>query len=189
MRSFYFAVALVASFGPASADGVAFPGRGAEDTQTEPSRLYQAGRVAAETPSKQTSLGTEPPLAADEAHGGDAASGEVSDALKAKVRAIIAFMRDEASSSKDGELLASRIRVRCASKQVVTRKKSSLAATPSLMLSGRATAAPEPANATTVEACTLKLVQVRRGTVPEPSADSGQRDFSFELPPLDEAAP
>lgn len=184
------------SIGPVSAKDLALSGNGVGVAQAEPSRLYRAEWLTAQTPSKQTpSEETEVPLfaaaPADEPDPGtvDADTAQVSDALKAKIRAIIAFVRDEAGSSEDGELLARRIRVRCAVKQVVAKNKPSLSAMPALMLSERAAAEPTTASSTTVEACTVKLLQVRRNTVSETGADTDKRTFSFELPPLDETAP
>jgi hypothetical protein len=196
LKAFYFAVALVVSIGPVSAKDLALSGNGVGVAQAEPSRLYRAEWLAAPTPSKQTPFEeTEVPLfaaaPADEPHSGtvDAATAQISDALKAKIRAIIAFVRDEARPSADGDLLASRVRVRCAVKQVVEKNKPSLSAMPALMLSERAAAEPTTVRSTTVEACTVKLLQVRRNTVSETGADTGKRTFSIELPPLDETAP
>ena len=197
LKAFYVAVALVVSIGPVSAKDLALSGDGVGVAQAEPSRLYRAEWLTAQTPSKPTSSEeAEVPLFAagadDEPGPGtdDAAAAQVSDALKSKIRAIIAFVRDEARSGADGsQLLRSRVRVRCAVKQVVAKNKPSLSAMPALMLSERAAAEPTTVSSTTVEACTVKLLQVRRSTVSETDADTGKRTFSIELPPLDETAP
>ncbi len=199
LRAFYFAVVLVVSIGPASATDLALSGRGLGVVQVEPSGVYRAERPGAQTPSKQTSSeATELPLfaagPADEPEIDvatvDSATTPVSEALKAKIRAIIDFVRDEARSDRDGsKLLASRVRVRCAVKQVVAKRKPLPAALPALMLSQRTTAEPTTVKSTTVEACTVKLIQVRRSTVAETGAEKGKRAFSIELPPLDETAP
>jgi hypothetical protein len=190
LKAFCFAVALVVSIVPASATGLALSERGVHVAQTEPSRLYRAEWLTAQMPAQSVEV---PPVTADtldepEADPGavDAATAQISATLKAKIRAIIAFAREEARiTTEDGsKLVGSRIRVRCAVKQVVAKSKPSLSAMPALMLSERAAAEPV-VNSTTVEACTVKLIQVRRSTLPE----TGKRTFSFELPPLDETAP
>jgi hypothetical protein len=178
LKAFYVAVALVVSFGPAGANDLASPGHDAGVAE------------AAQMPTNQTlSEEAEAPLfAADPKFDSvaEAESGEISDALKAKVKAIIAFMRKEVSSGVDDgtELVGSRIRVRCAAKKVVAKqKKPSLAAMPALMLSERATSKDTPASfTTTVEACTLKLLQFRRSSTAETSTDAGDRSFAMELP-------
>lgn len=178
MRAFYIAVALVVSFGPAGANDLALSGHDAGVAE------------AAQMPTNQTlSQEAEAPLfAADPKFdsAADAEGAEISDALKAKVRAIIAFMRKEVSAGADdgSELVGSRIRVRCAAKQVVAeRKKPSLTAMPALMLSERAASEDGAATfTTTVEACTLKLLQFRRSSTAETSTDAGTRSFAIELP-------
>jgi hypothetical protein len=181
LRAFYFAVALVVSIGPAGANELALPGQDVG--------AAQAIQTPAQTPTNQApSEEAEAPLFGADPQSdfavadGDAA--EISDSLKAKVRTIIAFMRDQARiGAGDGsELVGSRIRVRCASKQVVAKSKPSLSAMPALMLSERAASEPTTVRSTTVEACTLKLIQVHRSTTTETGADAGKRSFAIELP-------
>jgi len=165
------------SFGPAGANDLALSGHDAGVAE------------AAQMPNQTLSQEAEAPLfAADPKFdsAADAEGAEISDALKAKVKAIIAFMRKEVSSGADdgSELVGSRIRVRCAAKQVVAkRKKPSLTAMPALMLSERAASEDGAATfTTTVEACTLKLLQFRRSSTAETSTDAGTRSFAIELP-------
>jgi hypothetical protein len=176
LKAFYIAVALVVSFAPVSANDLVLSGHDARVAE------------AAQTPTNHTlSEEAEAPLfAADPKIDADAEGAEISDALKAKVKAIIAFMRKEVSSGADDgtELVGSRIRVRCAAKKVVAKqRKPSLTAMPALMLSERATPEDAPATfTTTVEACTLKLLQFRRSSTAETSTDAGNSSFAIELP-------
>jgi hypothetical protein len=182
LRAIYFAVALVVSIGPAGANELALPGLDAGVAQ------------AAQTPSRQASSeDTKASLFAEEPRSEsaieDTEAVEISDGLRAKLRAIVELMRDDGTVGADGsELLGSRIRVRCAVKKVVAKSKPSLSATPTLMLSEHAASGQATVSATTMEACTVKLLQVRRSTTAETSADADKRAFSIELPVVGETA-
>ena len=182
MKAFYVAFALIVTIGPVSANGLSLSGRSVEVAQTEPSRLYRAEWLSAHARSYEA----EAPLLASGAHGepdadigaADAAEDQLSADLKAKIRAIIAVAREEVHTTSNGSrLLRSRVRVSCSVRQVVAKRKPSLAATPALMLSERAGAQPTRV-ASTLEACTIKLLQIRRSESTEPA----KREFSIELP-------
>jgi hypothetical protein len=70
-------------------------------------------------------------------------------------------------------------------KQVVAERKPSLTATPALLLSQRATSGEPNLIKSTVEVCTVKLLQVRSSA----SSDRGTREFTLTLPPLEESTP
>ncbi len=169
------------SIGPAGANELALPGPGAGVAQ------------AAQTPSRQASSEeTKASLFAEEPRSESATEDtetiEISDGLRAKIHAIVELLRDDGQTGADGsELLGSRIRVHCAVKKVVAKRKPSLSATPALMLSEHAASGQATIRATTMEACTVKLLQVRR-TTEEASADTGKRAFSIELPVVGETA-
>jgi hypothetical protein len=182
LKAFYVAFALIVTIGPVSANGLSLSGRSVEVAQTEPSRLYRAEWLSAHARSYEA----EAPLLASGAHGepdadigaADAAEDQLSADLKAKIRAIIAVAREEVHTTSNGSrLLRSRVRVSCSVRQVVAKRKPSLAATPALMLSERAGAQPTRV-ASTLEACTIKLLQIRRSESTEPA----KREFSIELP-------
>ncbi len=191
MKALYFAVALLVSIGPASANGLSLSGPSVHIAQTEPSRLYRAEWLAANVPSQEIevplSAASASTALAPQAEPGtvDAATAQISATLKAKIRAIVAFAREEVRNTPDGsKVVASRIRVRCAVKQIVAEQKPSLSAMPALMLSERAAAEPTRVSST-VEACSIKLVQVRRNSGPDP----GKRNYEVTLPPVEDVAP
>jgi hypothetical protein len=108
----------------------------------------------------------------------DAAADEISAALKAKIRAIIAFMREEThNTSGSTKLLRSRIHVHCSARHITVKRKPSLTAAPALLLEQQ-TASERTPISTMLEACTIKLLQIRRTEPPEPA----KREFSVELP-------
>jgi hypothetical protein len=117
----------------------------------------------------------------------DAAADKISAPLKAKIRAIIAFLSEEAGNpSPDGtELLRSRVRVHCSVRHVMAKPKTkpSLNAAPAALL-GRDAREPKAASAT-LEACTIKLLQVRASRPSQPA----KREFSIELPQPGESTP
>ncbi len=169
LRAFFSAVALIVLIAPINATELAAPEDGVEAAQIEPSRQNAIQDVEA-------------PLLTASADGQEVDTGDqISAALKAKISAIIAFAREEARNTAVGsQILRSRIRVRCSVRQIVAKPKPSLTAAPALMLSERA-AGEATAVSTTLEACTIKLLQVRRKETSEPA----ERNFSIELPSLE----
>jgi hypothetical protein len=191
LKALYFAVAFVVSIGPASANGLALSGRNVHVAQTEPSRLYRAQVLSTLARSEEAELPISVSTAVttsgeqEEPGAADAATAEISASLKAKIRAIVAFARQEVRNAPDGsKVVASRIRVRCAVKQIVEEDKASLAAAPALLLSQPAAAEPARVSST-LEACSIKLVQVRRNG----GTDTGKRNYEVTLPPVEDATP
>jgi hypothetical protein len=190
-KAFYAALALAMSIAPASANELASSGPSMQVAQTEPSRLYHAEWLI---PYRQFQGADATHVAAgafDEPQQGaaasdvEAATAQVSATLKAKIRAIVAFARAEAARSQEGsQLLRNRIAVRCAVRQIQAKREASLTDTPSLLEPAGVDAETAPVS-TTVELCSIKLLQVRRNTPSEP----GKHAYSIELPPLDETAP
>jgi hypothetical protein len=191
LKAFYVALALTVTIGPASANGLALYGHQVNVAETEPSRLYRAEWLSSHTQMQDARPhGADAPMLASGARNeaqadtgeAEAASDQISATLKAKIRAIIAVAREEPRSSADkARLLRSRIQVRCSVREVVARREPALPSVPALMLSQSADS--EPARVTsTVEACTIKLLQVHRSETAEPV----RRDFTLQLPPLGE---
>jgi hypothetical protein len=187
LKAFYLAVAFVVSIGPASANGLSLSGHSVHVAQSDVSRHYQAEWFSAHTRSYQTEVPLLTAKTLDDAQVDprvDAASAQISAALKAKIRAIVAFARQQVRNTTDGSrVLRSRIRVRCAAKQVVAKRAPSLSRTPALMLSERA--AEPQLIADTIEMCTVKLLQLRRNTPSEPR----KRPFEVTLPSPSEISP
>jgi hypothetical protein len=180
LRAFFSAVALIVLIAPVNAHDVAAPGDGATAGRAEPSHQSAIRDVEVPLITASTSDGQDA-----DSSSADAAADQISATLQAKIRAIIALARDEPRTVSDGtELLRSRIHVHCSVREVVSKREPSLPAAPALMLSERA--ANEPARvSSTVEACTIKLLQIRRSESTEPV----RRDFTLQLPPPGEAAP
>jgi hypothetical protein len=106
------------------------------------------------------------------------AAEEISAALEAKIRAIIAYMREDAHNASDStKVLRSRIRVRCSVRQIIAKPKASLTAAPAVL--------SEQAASATLEACTIKLLQLRSSGPPGPA----KREYSVELPAPAQTAP
>ncbi len=188
LKAFYLAFALVVSIGPASATGLSPSDGGINIAQTDISHLFRDDRPSANVPAQDIEVPLFTARSVDEPGadpgGADAATAQISDALKAKIRAIVAFARQQARNAPDGsQILRSRIRVRCAAKQVVAKRVPSTSATPALLQSERP-AEPELI-ASTVEICSIKLLQLRRNTPSEPP----KRSFEVTLPPLDAISP
>ncbi len=187
LKAFYLAVAFVVSIGPASANGLSESGRSVHVAQSGISRLYQDEWLSAHTRSYETEVPLLRAKTLDDVQVDprvEAATAQISAALKAKIRAIVAFARQQVRNTTDGsQVLRSRIRVRCAAKQVVAKRAPSLSTMPALMLSERA--AEPQLIASTVELCSIQLLQLRRNTPSEPR----KRAFEVTLPSLDEVSP
>jgi hypothetical protein len=192
LKAIVLALAFVVSIGTANAKELILSKRSVHVAQTDTSRLYRAEWISGYARSPDTELSQVATSSLDEPEAqspddGDAIASQLSEALKAKVRAIVAFARQEERQQADdgSRILRSRIRVRCAVKQVVAERKPSLTATPALLLSQRATSGEPNLIKSTVEVCTVKLLQVRSSA----SSDRGTREFTLTLPPLEESTP
>jgi hypothetical protein len=193
LKAIVLALAFVVSIGTANAKELILSKRSVHVAQTDTSRLYRAEWIAGYSQTPETELSQVATSSLDEpdaapSEEAEAAASQLSDTLKAKVRAIVAFARQEAQQqTEDGSrVLRSRIRVRCSAKQVVVaQRKASLNATPALLLSQRAASEEPTAVKSTLEVCTVKLLQLRSNALP----DGGTREFEITLPPLEETAP
>lgn len=192
LKAIVLALAFVVSIGTANAKEFVVSNRSVQVAQTDTSRLYRAEWISSYARSRNAELShvasgsLDEPQAQPPDEAGDATASQLSEALKAKVRAIVAFARQEVQQADDGSrLVRSRIRVRCSVKHVVAERNPSLNATPALLLSQHAAGGEPNLVKSTVEVCTVKLIQVRSTASP----DSGTREFTLTLPPLEESTP
>jgi hypothetical protein len=193
LKAIVLALAFVVSIGTANAKEFVVSNRSVQVAQTDTSRLYRAEWISSYVRSRDAELShvatssLDEPQAQPPVEAGDATASQLSEGLKAKVRAIDAFARQEVQQQADdgSRLLRSRIRVRCSVKHVVAERNPSLNATPALLLSQHATSGEPNVIKSTVEVCTVKLIQVRSTASP----DSGTREFTLTLPPLEESTP
>jgi hypothetical protein len=165
LKALYSAVALILLAGPVGA---------AQPTSSERASVFAQEEALPKNHAESRS-----------AAGTSAATvDEISAALRAKVRAIIAFLRDDTHDALDDtKTLHSRIRVYCSVRHVTKKPKPSLTAAPALLLEQ---AASDTAPVTVMlEGCTIKLLQIRSTEPPRPA----KRAFSIGLPPAGEDTP